>query len=131
MDEQELLAPVTMSDEAKERVKRCEPVARKLLAILAAHADEIVMGENVDVDKSIAPIAEEVLALYLQENINWGDRNFIYQLALQPISHLGSLMENGLSISWDRAMAKLWGKDALDLKFADVHNALMQGVEPK
>lgn len=106
----------------KERIKRCKPVAQKVLDILAKH--QVAMGENEEVRKSLTPVAEEVIAMLLAEDINWVDRHVIFQLATQPISSLTEAVENAFSISWDRALANKWGKDALDLKISDVHNAL-------
>lgn len=109
----------------QERLDRCRPVAKKLLTILAKHQEgDVVMGENDAVKTSVTPVAEEIIAMMLAEDIHWSDRQFIFQLAMQPVATLGEVLENAFSISWERAMQNKWGKDAVDLKISDVHNAL-------
>lgn len=112
--------------EYEARLERCKPVAAKLLSILSKHqeAGSIAMGDNDEVTKSLTPVTEEVIGLFLAEDISWSDRKFVFQLALQPIAHLGERLETALEISWDRALTNLWGKEAMDLKFSDVHTAL-------
>ena len=110
----------------KERIERCKPVALKLLDILHSHQTigTVAMGENDEVKKSLTLVAEEIIAMFLKENINWVDRQLVYQLAMQPIAHLGEILETAFGISWDRALNNMWGKDIIDLKIEDVHNAL-------
>ncbi len=116
------------TDGYKARVDRCRPIAQKLLDILHANKASVKMGENDEVKKSVTPIAEQVIAMFLENDIAWGDRQFIFQLALQPMAHLGEVLETSFEISWDRALSHKWGKDAIDLHISDVHNALVDGA---
>lgn len=112
------------------RLVRCIPVVRKILAILNSHMDNVELGEVAAVEKSLMPVAEEVLGLMLQENILWGDKEFILQMAMQPVAGLNNIVSNALAMSWDKAEKKRWGKDPIDLEFADVHNALIEPGTP-
>ncbi len=114
-----------MDPESKAHIESCIPVARKLLEILYSHNADLVMGENAEVDKALQPIAEEVLGLFLKENIKWLDKLTILQLALQPLARLTDIVRNAAEISFEKASKKKWGKDILDLTFEDIHNVLM------
>ena len=108
----------------QERLARSIPVAKKILAIISAHLDEIRMGDNQEVSASMTPIATEILNTLLQDKAHWTDKEFIYQLSLQPLAQLGSILETSYSITWDKLIGKKLGKDVLDLTFEDVDNGL-------
>lgn len=118
-------------DEAKQktlyedRIARCVPVAKKVLDILHAHLPELELGDSQTSAKSISPVAASVLALFLEENIHWCDKDFILQLALQPAVSLNEVLGTSFGISWDKAVGKAFGgKDSLDLTFKDVDEML-------
>lgn len=117
--------------ENEERIARCAPIAQKVLDLLNANKSSIVFGENEKVKGSVKGTAEQVIELFLKEDIHWSDRQFIFQLAFQPLVHLSETVETSFGISWDRALAHKWGKDSLDLKISDVHNALVDSVKSK
>ncbi len=123
-EEPKMPTEAEMDKEYQARLERCIPVARKLLDIVHGHMPEIVLGEANAVKKSLTPVAEEILALFLKENIHWGDREFILQIAMQPVVGLVDVLQSAYSISWDKVMRKALGKDALDLTFSDVDDVL-------
>lgn len=114
--------------EYNERLERCVPVAKKINALIAAHADTIVLGESQESMDSIDPIAKEVLQLFLDENMMWSDRQFIMQLATQPIVYLADTVNEALNKSWDKAVEKRFGKAYIDLTMQEVDAALREAV---
>lgn len=119
-------APTPEDIENTQRLERCIPVAKQVLEILFKHLGDDIIGDNAVVDKSMTPIAEEVLALFLEKDIHWTDKNFIFQLAMQPFDHLATVVTNSAELSFDKAASKKWGKDIIDLKFSDIHTALLE-----
>lgn len=106
------------------RLARCIPVAKKILALIDSHLGDIKLGEEADVRESMAPIAQEILALFLAENIRWADKDFILALTLQPSVTVNEIVTTSLGISWDKAISKKFGKDSLDLTFQEVDDCL-------
>lgn len=121
----QVLKEQTEGDKLNEaRLARCVPIAKQVMSILEAHSAEIVIGDNAACEKSLKGTIEEVLILFLKENINFVDRQFVFQLALQPFDHLVSSVKNSTEISFDKANSKVWGKDILDIKFSDIDEVL-------
>ncbi len=114
-------------DMYKARLARCVPVAKKIIGIVTKNLESIAVGDGAECSKSLNDTASEVLSMYVDENINWGDKGFIMQLVLQPFGHLNEKLETSLSISWDKAIGNVFGKDAMDLTFAEVNDILKAG----
>ena len=106
------------------RLVRCVPVAKKVFTILHSHMGDVTMGENDDVQKSIGPVAKEILQMFLDEDVRWADKGFVMNLMLQVIGSLNDTLKQSFDISWDKAVGKKFGKDALDLTFREVDEIL-------
>lgn len=109
------------------RLKRCIPVARDINRLLASKIDEMPMGDDVQTSTEYDKVAVDVLALLLKANINWSDRQFVLQLALQPISFVKDIVDNAMAQSWSRVVTGLFKKPASELLMSDVDAALKEG----
>ena len=109
----------------KKQLLRCIPFAHKLLkVILEADLD---MGDEKDMDgKKYQEVALTIIKDMMESEIPYVDREFVFQLCLQPVSKVKDLVVNSLSKSYEMAQDKKWGKDMLDLTLRDIHEVLTQ-----
>ena len=124
----------TLTDEQRDeayqaRLARCIPVARKMFMIIAKNLETIELGDSQKCLASVGPTAGEIMQLFVDEDVHWTDKAFIGSLALQPIAHVGEVMETSFEMSWDKAIGILFGKDVLDLKFTEVDEILKRKPE--
>lgn len=113
-----------IEDETKKRVKRCIPLAIELIKLLAEK--ELVLGEadlvaNAEVYDEVA---KEMLQKMLDACIPYSDRNFIFQIAMQPIEMSQEKVLRNLERSYEIARDKIWGKNFFDLTLEDIDKAL-------
>ena len=111
----------------KARLERCVPVAKEVSAILEKL--QLPMGDDVQESKEYNDAAVQILQLFLDRDVNWVDREFIFQLALQPLSFVKDLVTNSLQNSWTHTLTGLFGKEMRDLTMNDVNNAMMKAPE--
>lgn len=123
--------------EFKKRLERCVPVAKEILKMVV-EAD-LPMGEfsdkkgvmNDDIRNTYESFSAKVLAHMLQSNICYMDKNFIFQLILQPFDQTKEIVLNAVSKSFERTEEILFGKDLLDVNFDDIHKILLKNAEEK
>lgn len=111
----------------KERLERCIPVAKDILRLLAQNIDVMPLGDDVQESAEYDRVACEMLALILKANLYWHDRDFILQLALQPLSFTKDIVSNSMQTSWSKAIAGLFKKPSSRLLMSDVNEALQNG----
>ena len=111
--------------EYKKQLERCIPFAKLVLkTVLEADLD---MGDNKDLDeKKYQDTGLKVIAALMESNVAFTDRQFIFQLALQPISKIQELVVESLTKSFNIASEKKWGKDMMDITINDINNVLKQ-----
>jgi hypothetical protein len=111
----------------KERLDRCRPVAREVSALLEGL--QLPIGDDVQNEKAYEEASIKVLQLFLDRDVRWVDREFIFQLALQPMSFVKEIVSNSLQNSWNQTITGLFGKKTSDLTMADVDNAMKKMSE--
>lgn len=113
----------------KERLDRCIPVARELIKLVASKADTIALGDVPQTHESFDELALDILKLFLEKNVNWVDKEFIFQIALQPMTFAQNIAIDSLSRSWNTAVSGLFKKNFAQLTMADVDEKLRVGDE--
>lgn len=111
-------------DEHKEILARLIPIAEYVLKTMSEL--KCPMGDITGTQ----PEEYKVLALriqqkFLDENVKWIDRHFVFQLVQQVIDFTRETTLNHLEKSFNIASNKLWGgKDMIDLTMSDVDKVL-------
>lgn len=111
----------------KERLERCIPVARLLLKHILAKVDEIPFGDDVQNSDEYDKLSSELLLILLENNIRWSDRQFVFQLALQPLAFPKDIVDNALTQHWNVALTGLFGKRISELTMLDLDERLKRG----
>ncbi len=117
----------------EERLARCIPVARECLNVLLSKTATLPMGDDVQFSEDYYKLATEFLTIFLKNNINWSDREFILQLAMQPFEYPKNIALNSIGLSWDRALTGVFGKPVQQLTMVDVDKLLRKAdvVDPE
>ena len=124
-----------IKEEYKARTKRCLPVAQKILEMLAA--EKLPMGEladkqgemKEDVKGRYEDFASKILVLMLESGILYSERNFLFQLMMQPFEQTKEKVIRSVERSFERAFTEKW-KDELDITMGDIHEILL-GIAKK
>lgn len=119
-----------IKEEYKERTNRCLPVAQKILEMLAE--EKLPMGEladkqgeiKEDVKNRYDDFASKILVLMLESNIKYSERNFLFQLIMQPFEQSKEKVIRSVERSFERAFTEKW-KDELDITMGDIHEILI------
>ena len=110
-------------DENTLREKRCVPVARKIISIIANSKYSIGEGKNIDA-RDYEKIALDVIGVMLENNIMYTEKNFVFQLALQAFEITRDEVLRNVEKSFDIALNKSIGKDFKELSMIDIDNIL-------
>lgn len=111
----------------KARLARCIPVAKKIVALIGSHAEGLNLGDTDSSDESFIPVTEDILKLYLAEDVHWVDRDFVMQLVMQAYSFPQQVAKASLDEGWNTLQTGAVGKDIRDLTMGDVDNLLKAG----
>lgn len=111
----------------KARLERCVPVAREISALLETL--QLPIGDDVQNEKAYSDASLKVLQILLDRNVRWVDRDFVFQLALQPATFVKDIVTNSLQNSWSHTLTGLFGKKTSDLTMEDVNKALMKAPD--
>jgi len=121
----------SMEDEYKDRLKRCRPIAQKIIEMMAE--EKLPMGDIGSKDGSLKKEVEEkyydfsakVLTLMLDSGVKYSERSFLFQLVLQTYEQTREKVIKAVDMSFERAFTKKW-KDELDITMGDIHEVLLQ-----
>lgn len=103
----------------KKRLKEVVPVAKQLIKLIADAGLEIGEVHAHNNDKYNA-IAKEVLQSLLDNNIKYVDKDFVFQLILQPFDQIREIVSMSLKESFDTAMNKAFGVEFREIRLSDV-----------
>lgn len=109
------------------RIERCVKTARKILAALATEIETVPMGDVKQDHPGYDSLTKKFLAVMLEDNIHWVDRDFVFQLALQALSFPANIAQDSLNHSWNNAITGLFGKPVRELLASEVDAALKKG----
>lgn len=119
-------APVVPQDAAHvERLARCVPVAQEILKLIGDATP--YMGEIASVierDNHFLELGKEVLEIMLAHDIKYSERQFVFQLVLQPIESIKTIANASVETNFEAAMTKLFGKDIMEVSMSDLNNLL-------
>ena len=112
-----------------ERMARAVPQAKAVLKMILSKLDEMELGDVTADDTAFHGISKDILSYFVEENVRWSDREFIFQLAMQAIDFPRQIIERANNQNWDFAVAGATGKKYVDLGFKDVDALVKKGVE--
>lgn len=119
----------------KERDLRCVPVVKSILKLIA-EAD-LPLGNDVSDGKGgyskettdkYDVVNKKVLEIMLEADINFTDKNYIFQLLAQPIAIIREDTEKALGLSFDLALKQAFEKDFIDVKMSDIDKMLRRNI---
>uniref|UniRef100_A0A6M3XVS2 Uncharacterized protein n=1 Tax=viral metagenome TaxID=1070528 RepID=A0A6M3XVS2_9ZZZZ len=122
---------ITKADDKEHllALERCVPLAKKVLAILVEEGAE--MGDIKESPESHMKSAELIMQAFLDANVRWADRHFIFQLAMQPVEMVKNLVLNSLGETFNVGSGVLWGvDDMMDLTVGRIDEVL-KGLKEK
>jgi len=127
VDEEVAIAPIPSpepEDLTKARDERCDSVAADVLRIIVKHSPDLSLTGHEKLYNAYAPIYEEVINLFLANNILLGDISYIFQTVLVPIDNLKQLVVKSTQESFETAQSKLFGSDSLDIPLRKIQDVL-------
>jgi len=121
--------------EYQKRLDRCLPIAKEIMKMMLEA--ELPMGTFNDKKGEILPeiqdiyesFSAKVLAYMLNSGMNYMDKDFVFQLILQPFDKTREITLNAVNKSFEKAEEILFGKDILDVNFDDIHQLLLKNAE--
>src|SRR5258708_19846371 len=113
-------------DYSAERLVRCMPVAQEVLEMIADASLPTGILTDAQVDEAYKGITLKVMALFLERDLNYTDRNFIFQLVAQVTDNVASNVTTNLQARFHLSSDKVWGKDINDLKLIDIDGVLQR-----
>lgn len=114
-------------------LERTVPIAREVTKLIAARIDAYPFGDNAQQSDQSHELAQEIIALFVERDVRWNDRDFIIQLALQPLDGIKSVLSTAFDRSWNILLSGILGKKITELHFSEVDALMRKGheVDPK
>ena len=125
----EAAASVDAADKMKadltaQQVSRCVPVAKKILALIAAADLPIGEIKKEEVDSLYDAVVNAALTEMLAGDIHIGDLDYLLNAIRQPIDLFNNRLTHALKITLDNAGRKKWSKEILDVTFKELDEFL-------
>lgn len=116
----------------QEALDACIPVAQEIFKIAFESGMKMGDGDFMKTrPKEYVEASKKIMQMMVEKNIRWVDRAFIFQLALQPISHLQSIIMQDLQRTFEYQICNLFGTSSFDeLKMQDVNEGLLRLAKP-
>jgi len=119
--------------QAEEDLKKFVPIAKKILRIVV---DADLDIGNVDITSSrpekYAECARQIMEVMLEADIRFVDKEFPFQLAMQPLTFVQRIVMLDLTKSYNLAQAAAMGCDELDeVTFKTLDTVWKQYAEKK
>ena len=112
-------------DLTKERMERVAPVALADLKRIA-EAELPVGDHNAHDNDKFNAVAKEVIGDMISGELKYVDKEFLFQLVLQPFDMIGQIVNKSLSESLNKAEKNLFGKEFREVTLSDLDNILKQ-----
>lgn len=111
-------------DESKSRIEFLVPVAQEVIKIIAKYPT--ILGDMAKEEraKEYKDTVSEIMNLFVEKDISFTDRHFIFELVLQAYDSVKHQVMLSLDLGYNLALKKLFGKDMLDVKLSDIDNIL-------
>ena len=112
-------------DLTKERMKKMVPLARQVLEMIVEA--ELPMGDlHAHDNEKFNSLAKNILQLMLENEVKYIDKDFLFQLCLQPIDMAKEVVLKSLKNSFDQLIEKALKKDFLDVTLLDMDRILKE-----
>ena len=112
-------------DLTKERMKKMVPIARQVLEMIVDA--ELPMGDlHAHNNEKFNSLAKNILQLMLENEVKYIDKDFLFQLCLQPIDMAKEVVLKSLKNSFDQLIEKALKKDFLDVTLLDMDRILKE-----
>lgn len=113
-------------DESKARLENIIPVAQEVIKIIAKYPAIIGDMAKYDRMKEYKDTVKEIMELFVERDIPFTDRHFIFELVLQAYDSVKHQTMLSLDMGYNIALKKLFGKDMLDVKLSDIDKILKE-----
>ena len=110
-------------DLTKERSKELIPVARGIVKLIV-DADLNIGDQHKDDATRYDNVTKQILELMLEKNVKYVDKDFLFQLVLQPFDIIKESVQLSLRKSFDRAIDKSLGKEFREVRLDDLDKIL-------
>lgn len=113
----------------QDTIARCAPIARDVCKLVAEHAERYPFGDKAQASDQSHELAQAIIALMVERDVRWNDRDFIIQLALQPIDGAKVIITDAFSKSWNSILTGIVGKKVSELSFTEIDALLKKGQD--
>ena len=112
-----------IKDLTKERDLELIPVARGILRIIS-EADLALGNLHAHDNSKYDAAAKQILELLLKYNVKYVDKDYVFQLVLQPFEIVREVVSKSLSVSFDRSLERSFGKEFRQVTLGDLDKVL-------
>ena len=110
-------------DPSQARLDQLVPVAMEMVKQIALR--ELKVGNLTPKDEeAYLNASTEMLQFMLDSGVKYSDKEFLFQLILQPFDKIGEIVKTALAKSFDNAINNLMGKEFRELTLKDIDNIL-------
>lgn len=114
-------------DEGIKREKEMGFIASRVLKIVVDN--QLPMGRLTEADeKEYQEAALAVIEFMFKNNVKYVDKDFVFQLALQPIDKIKEIVLNSLARSFDMVINKSLSKEFREVTLGDMDKILKSNV---
>lgn len=112
----------------QEMLDKCIPIAQEVFKMI--YESGMKMGDG-DFVKTRPPeyieASKRIIDMMVEKNISWIDREFIFQLALQPLSHIKSIVMQDLQRTFEHQICSVFGVTSFDeLTMKQIQDGLLR-----
>ena len=117
-------------DLTSQKIAKLKPLVQEMLALIAS--SNLPVGNLIpEEEDAYATFSEKVLEMFLKYNINYTDKDMVFQLALQPISKVRDIILPSLAKSMNTSMDVKFGKSFTEITMKDLDDIIKSQVVPE
>lgn len=110
-------------DPTQERLDKLSPIAQNVIKLIT-DANLPVGDHNAHDNNKFNNVAKEVIGQMLDNDVKYVDKEFLFQLVLQPFDEISQIVTKSLKESFNKTEQKLFGKDFRDVTLGDIDKIL-------
>lgn len=111
-----------------EVIEDLTPVVRAIIRII--YEADLPVGEVHAHDHAkFEYVKTEIVKVMLRENVKFSDKEFLFQLVLQPFDTMRDMVVRSLQKALDLSFAKIMGKEFRDWTVGDLDKVLKEKQE--
>lgn len=116
----------------KELYAKCIPIAQEIFKI--AFESGCQMGDGnfaVTRPKEYVEASKRIMQMMVDADLEWMHRQFVFQLALQPITHLQNVVMTDLSRTFEYQISRVFGVSSFnELTMSQIEEGLVRISKP-